>query len=245
MNRNTFNCIYSLFKENIEAYIANGCFNNYINVNFILNTLTHITLKKDYVLDACEVKEDYYREGEFYMCLYTCKDNANIDYCPKLKPIRNSLLKKLGLQKCEYEFQPKYSDNMYISHAIPSEAYHELPSLFCNMVIPFTEEGIWEAFMLDWSSVLMPKFGHGNYINKKLIVNEEDFWAIKGTYVNEGLFPKIIINDTIANLSYCYWSNWEGLVRIDRQIRKDGNTIKWEGGSHKKVLIKYDCGRRF
>lgn len=85
----------------------------------------------------------------------------------------------------------------------------------------------------------------GIILIKKIIINEEDFWAIKGTYVNEGLFPKIIINDTIANLSYCYWSNWEGLVRIDRQIRKDGNTIKWEGGSHKKVLIKYDCGRRF
>ena len=80
MNRNTFNCIYSLFKENIEAYIANGCFNNFINVNFILKTLTHITLKKDYVLDACEVKEDYYREGgSYYLTIKLDNFKGNID----------------------------------------------------------------------------------------------------------------------------------------------------------------------
>ena len=202
-------------------------------------------MKEDYVLDACEVKEDYYREGEFYMGLYTCKDNANIEYCPKLKPIRNSFLKKLRLQKCEYEYQPKYVDNMYISYAIPSEVYNELPSIFSNMVIPFTEEGIWEAFMLDWASVLMPKLGHGNYINKKLILHEEDLLPIIGTYANEDILPHIIINGNTAQLCYCYWSNWEGLVKIDREIRKEDFTIIWNDNCHKRVLIKHDCGIRF
>ena len=64
------------------------------------------------------------------------------------------------------------------------------------------------------------RFGYGNYINKKLIVNEEDFWAIKGTYVNEGLFPKIIINDTILKylgigvLALLGWSIAKHLVYI-------------------------------
>lgn len=248
-NKNKYTKEWQSFKKFIDSCVEENLFSNFTDVNFILKALKSISLKNGFILDACQIKESYYRDGEFYLGLYVCKDNAKAEFKPKLKSVRDTFMKKIGLQKCEYQYQPKFCEDMYISTTIPIEVYKELPSIYQYLEIPFTEQGIWEAFLLNWVNILMPKLGHGNYIYKKLICNEEDLLTINkvdcSPFFNYEIFPSIVINGNEAQLTYCYWSNRKGLVKETKLVSKDGSSMKWDNNVKEHILHLYDTGIRF
>lgn len=89
------------FVQSIIEARKQGRFHNYDDVNFLMESFQEISLKEGYVLDAFKVRDSYYRDGEYYTKLYTCLEGSEDRFNPVLTPIKDTFLKKIGLQKCK------------------------------------------------------------------------------------------------------------------------------------------------
>ena len=236
---------YNIYRSFVDIINKNrDKFNNFYDVSFLLNPLKDIKVRDGYLLDAYPVT--YIREGAYYFQLYICREDADTAYHPKLTDIRDSFWKKLNVQKCEKQWLPKYNDSMYIDTEIPSELEKDIP---CDqLVVPFTEKGIWEALMLKIAYMHLPKFDHGAYKESRLILCDKDVselvihiaidnmeWYVGKEKVNR-IENGVSINGNCAEVKYTYWNDWQGLVKVTTKAYKDGDGIRWDDNSTKETI---------
>ena len=121
--------------------------------------------------------------------------------------------------------------------------------------VPFTEEGIMQAWLLDNLSDFMPKFWHANYTCKTFVFNIENvmqkvhrrgvhaYAKIKSCDTNS-LLPCVSIRSQEAFLEYAYWNDWSGLVKVKNKVVKDGATVRFHE-PERKTLVEYHCNTIF
>ena len=78
-------------------------------------------------------------------------------------------------------FEP-FKEGQYVRQVTPSDASDSIPSVFDYIDYEFTEEGVWQAFLLYISWQYMPIIWHGGYDQCNYIFTMEDAEDIRRKY---------------------------------------------------------------
>lgn len=165
-----------------------------------------------------------------------------------------------------------FADTVIVSRRVnyPSEMQH-LPTFFSNeghlsqyLNVPFTEEGIWQYFLLFSSHNYTPNYWHARYNTQHIVFDStclEEIFPIHGLcscqdesykQKRDSLMlaaPMIrnqveITSPTTATLHYTEWTDWGGLICEEIAITLVDGRIDLKHISS-KVLYDYDCGIQF
>ncbi len=208
----------------------NGCsFKTIKNLMFVLDKLPLLKIRSGYELDA-------FRKGDAYgwtLQPYCCREGSTVRYIPSE--------------------HGDYDDSMYIQDSITGSEAKSVPDILPYFSVPFTEEGIMQAWLLDNLSHFMPRGWHAGYGSQTFIFEteviermfgpdgyggkmkvSEQVWALD----IESLLPKVSISENNATVEYAYWNNWRGLVKVKTEVEKDGNSVRF-GERTEDVIVVY------
>lgn len=221
----------------------------------IFGFLTELSMKDGYVLGAFLVGEWLGARTQLYARL----KNASREY----RPIPDFDCWKME----EYsmilpgdknpEVSP-YQEDMIISRGLAYFMTDTIPDYERYVQVPWTEMGIWQAFLLwDYSPSLQLRWHGGyrahTYIFSNDLLNEK---VVEQFADDPRLVPQVIIDGNSARVRFAYWRDWSGLVLKEFRCVRDGNGVRffddapsWDEKDKpdytREVLYKYDCGIRF
>lgn len=220
-----------------EMAYAFDSFMNTINweahndLEFIRKRLPLLKLHDKYILDAFQSGDNY---GASYQ-LYVHKKNAHDEYAPSFS---------------------KYEDSMLVRRRLSESEAKDIPDILPYFTIPFTYEGIMQAWLLNSIDSYMPKSWHANYGNIQFIYKAEaiihslphDLDIEKKNKIlamsSESFLPTIIIKGYEAVIRIIKWSNWSGMIRSSIKVNKQGRSVEF-GEIDNDVLVEYDWGVMF
>lgn len=218
-----------------EDFMRKSNFRCFANIMFVLDELPLLKIRDGYELDAFKVGG---RTGASYQA-YCCKKNSDIRYDPSD-----------GVA---------YDDSMYIQGLISCQEAESVPDYMPYFSVPFTEEGIMQAWLLRKLKDFMPLDWHACY-NMKTYVFETsrienmfssertgDYMKVRRQVMDidlETLLPKVTIEGDSATLEYAYWNDWCGLVKVSMDVEKQGDKVVF-GKPKGEVLVAYESGLRF
>lgn len=122
------------------------------------------------------------------------------------------------------------------------------PELWSHIKVPFTEKGVWQAFLLRNTCSLIPKTWRGSSSYMRIVrENEEDDWEyFVRPYVDlseeewyiliDTETPQVEVCGETAVVRYTYWREREGLVKCTLFVTKKGDSVSF-GKEMKEVLI--------
>lgn len=122
---------------------------------------------------------------------------------------------------------------------------------FQHITLPFTEEAIWQAFLLRQTYRLTGMRWHGSYAARTFVLLDKDIVKVADKVQEEvrriwspNLNVSVVLRDGGAVISHCWFDKWKGLVQMKWEIKYDvlkkqvtGIEVKEE-----EVLVKYHCG---
>ena len=208
------------------------CFNN---IMFVLDELPLLKIREGYELDAFKKGNSL---GSRYQA-YCCKAGSTMQYIPS--------------------DGAEYDDSMYIHGTISYEEAETIPDYMPYFKVPFTQEGIMQAWLLRNLTDFMPLGWHSCYGSKTFVFETnriEDMFSPENTSYRmkvsdqvmalnlEALLPKVTISGNHATLEYAYWNDWRGLVKTTIDVEKNGESIRF-GEPKDEVLVAYKSELRF
>jgi hypothetical protein len=137
------------------------------------------------------------------------------------------------------------------------------------MIVEFTPEGIWSAYLLNISYSYIFKFWHAYYSESwqvfsvkdeiicslsKYDTDTEDSTTWKELSVLPPIKNKVeIIDSNNASITSYYWNEWEGLIEEKVHVERVGETVRFirydkdnpDSRTSYKVLVFYWCGIQF
>lgn len=168
----------------------------------------HIRLREGYVLDGYWLK----RHNDRRMKLYVCKANTEWKYDPEI---------------VDGKVVPEFNDAQYIDNDIEYALAGSIPPLDGYIEGPFTEEAIWEAYILHVSDSLLPQSKNEDvwvpiFSKGALLGLTNDIYA---RYAYESSWhPMVtILDDSSAIVRATYWSETEGLFTESLPVLKTQN----------------------
>lgn len=218
-----------------ETFMDRCDFNCFDNIMFVLTKLPLLKIHDGYELDA-------FQEGNshgYRFRPYCCKTASTKRYMPS-------------------EGHP-YDDSMYIQGMIDYNDADVVPDYMPYFDVPFTKEGIMQAWLLRNITDFMPRGWHSLYGSKTFVFETsriEDMFSPENTSDRmrvseqvlaldlEALLPNVIISGNHAIIEYAYWNDWRGLVKITMDVERDGNGVRFEE-TKDEVLVAYKSGIRF
>lgn len=171
------------FRSNIENHIKDYELQKGDDVEWLLEPLDAISHSPDIVLDAFQIGTKW----ESFYKLYFHNKNATQAYVPYDHPFESpSGFRKEGntiyiLEPDEIEEKPKpnpYIKTMLIKGSPEENLMSDVPDIWEDLIVPFTEDGIWQAVLLNETIALFPKGWHGNYLEKTYVFSREDMQQI-------------------------------------------------------------------
>lgn len=253
--------IGGMFIKNIKKHMKDFILNKGDDVEWLLEPLDEISHPDNYVLDAFQISTRWESIYELYFHL----KNATSIYIPFDKPINEHCgMRKEGntitfLDNDEEDI-PKpnpFDKSMIIKGDLNPIEARAIPSIWEDLVVPFTTVGIWQAVLLHQTVTLFPKGWHANYMKSIYVYSLEDIQMIikkhkresyefdhekLATYLNrDDIMPSVEIDGDKATASYFYWNDWSGFCRMIIPIEKQGHSVKF-GKFERKKLVEYDCG---
>lgn len=218
-----------------EAFMDDCDFKRFDNIMFVLDKLPLLKIRDGYELDA-------FRKGDslgYRYQAYCCKAGSKVQYVPSE--------------------DATYDDSMYIMDTISHEEAKNVPDYMSYFHVPFTKEGIMQAWLLRNLTDFMPLGWHACYGAKTFVFetsriegmfspeNTSDRMKVSGQVLAlnlEALLPNVNIAGNHATLEYAYWNDWRGLVKTTVDVEKDGDTVRF-GEPDDEVLVTYKSGLRF
>lgn len=128
--------------------------------------------------------------------------------------------------------------------------------LFWYITVPFTEVGIWQAYLLKQTYHLIGMRWHGGY-EKRIFINTYE--NIKNVLVhgngekvrdrirkqwNSDMLPSVVLDENYAYITHCWFDEWKGFVQMKWKVIYDID-MKQICEFHlesEKVLVGYNCG---
>ncbi len=171
------------FRSNIENHIKDYKLQKGDDVEWLLEPLEAISHSSDIVLDAFQIGT---RWESFYKLYFHNKDASQV-YVAYDHPIeRPHGYRKEGntihfLEPDEIEEKPKpnpYSKTMLIKGTPEENLMSDVPDIWEDLIVPFTEAGVWQAVLLNETIALLPKGWHGNYLEKTYVFSKADMQQI-------------------------------------------------------------------
>ena len=171
------------FRSNIENHIKDYELLKGDDVEWLLEPLDAITHSPEIVLDAFQ----YETPGESWYELYFHNKNATQAYVaynePFMTPERRKRVRSSFYLLTEDEKKKASSPNPYSKDLLIKETLNVftakvVPSFWDEIVVPFTEVGIWQAVLLNEVIAMFPKGWHANYLNKTYVFSKADMQQI-------------------------------------------------------------------
>lgn len=223
-------------------------FNAFEDLNFVKEQLPLLKISDGYILDGFECGNEY----GWRIKLYCCKEGSQKKFVPYKEDFAGNKVVNT------------YDDSEVIGGRIPYEVADQIPEVLSYFSVPFTQEGILQAWLLDNVSDFMPQGWHAGYGMKNFlfIVDDMDYLMQEDYDIDEKrtqrqacrellsmvdrreLEPSIVVDGNEAEFSYAYWNSWTGLVKAKVHVTKQGETVAFDE-PNLTVLVPYSCGIRF
>lgn len=121
--------------------------------------------------------------------------------------------------------------------------------LWNHLTVENNVQGVWQAVLLTFARAWMPLFWHALYIAHNYILSANDLKisnieAYK-KFKDKNIYPLVSLKDSKATVSYCYWTEWGGLIRKTENLEIDdhGHILYLTNcKKNEEVLYAYDCG---
>ena len=171
------------FRSNIENHIKDYKLQKDGDFEWLLEPLDVISHSPNIVLDAFQIGTKW---ESFYQLYFHNKDASQV-YVAYDHPIEMPRgYRKEGNtiyfpEPDEIEEMPKpnpYSKTMLIKGTPEENIMSDVPDIWEDLIVPFTETGIWQAVLLNETIALFPKGWHGNYLKKTYVFSREDMQQI-------------------------------------------------------------------
>lgn len=228
------------------------------NLNSLLRGLPDLKLDENYVLDNYRPhpKSPFSQSIGQYLCLYV-----------RLKSVDKPRDMDFGVWTLESELKRQYENKPKVLKAKLKELYSQMKPLpecedpFKHITLPFTEEAIWQAYLLKQVGHQIGMWWHGLYnerifINRKEDINglrlylAEDYkrrleqFKIKAKASwSETMCPMVILDDDKAYISHYWFDYWNGLRQVKCLVSYDSHSQKITDFLIKEsnAIVRYDC----
>lgn len=231
-----------------DRFLSSSNFDTFEDLNFVKEQLPLLKIRDGYILDGFECGNEY----GWRIKLYCCKEGSQKKFVPYKEDFAGNKVIN------------NYDDSEVIGGRIDYEVAGHIPSALGYFSVPFTQEGILQAWLLDNAPEFMPHGWHAGYSNKDfLFFGDEIDSLLPEEYDQDGsrvmhqacreqlamvaksdLELYVLIDGNEAELSYAYWNNWKGLVKAKVRVTKKGETVAF-GEPKLTVLVPYSCGIKF
>lgn len=133
--------------------------------------------------------------------------------------------------------------------------------VFQFITLPFTEEAIWQAFLLSQTYHLVGMRWYRGYEEGTFIVSDKDIVDLKPRFGVEkeyfsclqeqiqqvwtpDLCASVSLFDNYAIVSHCWFDKWKGFSQVKWKIKYDAREKHVVGieKENEQVLVKYHCG---
>ena len=244
-----------------EEFMKEQDFRSFDDLTFVLQRLPLLKIRKGYVFDA--FKEGIENFGWNYRPYCHKEGSRKIFKYGKVKEEQistnklSSLFRKIGktkmLRKIKRLLGRSYRDNLVIKDTIHWDNAKDMPPVLPYFIVPFTEEGIMQAWLLDNISDFMPKYWHANYETKYFVFNpyhivrkipKDVTEQIKNLNLDSMFFRVNKINDNKAVVVYTYWNDWKGLVKVRTMVTKTKESIQFHE-PERNTLVEYHSNTMF
>lgn len=178
---------------------------------------------------------------------YVHRSDASTQWCPSENSNYKSCIREIRTVSKEYA-TGIYNDEFLIKGIWGFERIIDsVPPILQYFELPFTEEGILDAWILWNLRDLLPKYWHANYnakifiygkqaLNKlfpKCFISDSVFAserntvkeAIRALDINE-LLPQIVINGDTAMFTCAYWNHFRGLYKMETTFERTNNGMR-------------------
>ena len=229
-----------------ERFMSKQDFGTFENLMPVLAQLPLLEIRQGYEFDAFRRGDNL--GSEFRP--YCCKANPAEDYDPKK--------------------HAAYDDSLNIDGLLDYEHADMVPEPLAYFKVPFTEQGIMQAWLLDNVKDFMPKRWHAKYGEKHFVFDTESLAAIFPNHVDtsdgmidsrlkedrmevyeevlaldwENLLPAVQIDGNSAVLEYAFWNDWRGLAKEKVSAVRCGESVRFTN-CNGQVLVPYSCGIYF
>lgn len=236
------------FINAIKEYNATGT----LPGNFMENVLDRLHIRDGYMLDVLEYGNRMGGRSRFYAHKVETKGIYKGDFERGSIYNKNILASFFSGKPREDYFVPEYSDDMVIDGELSNMAEKRIPDIQEYLSFSFTEEAIWQLFLVDIGDTVLRLFWHGGYNKRTFFFDKRSFINFEHKEVapfadSEDVIPKVEINgDNTAVVKCCFWNDWMGLCIEDVVAEySDGKVSFDRDKSRLTTLVPYDCKIRF
>lgn len=220
--------------------------------------------------EKIEKKNDYTTLGIMADGIATAMEKISVKKANNLNrylPLFNKLKMRKGYILAAYEMGNEYGSR-YIPYCRPADLppirriltndeSKKISPVLKSFEVPFTEEAIMQAWLLEHLTDFMPKKWHANYGNRQYIFTKYDLEGLTNsesipsnirqslkTVKLSDVMPSVKRDKFSALLSYTYWSPWGGLIKSSVSVIRNRLTVFF-GEPETTTLAYYNCGIRF
>ena len=270
---NTFAATYKALQESINTnYVIENVIDfDLFDASFLFDTLDLLKINPGKTLGLYR-KQDEIVSRSFIATPYVHDTDANEIYNPIITPKKKTFAQWLGIssepyKEGDFNISEPYSTKFLLQGIVDHRVLKTLHGGFglnINQYIslPQNEEAVWQMFLLDNIQYFLPKFDHGAYMDRKLILSSDDIKELPESIQQQFLHKtgtimiipniKFDIIEQHASVQCIYFNKWEGVVKWTCHYTLFGGNSKdlmimlnVKHMESKEVLVKYDCGIRY
>ena len=215
------------------------------NLNPFLRKLPDLSLNENYVLDDFRPRE----QTNSVLWLYARQRDLPRPSDADFKYRENNFFHVFGSNsnRCRVTRHIKVGNVSvfaYKKRIKPLQPFHYI-------TLPFTEEAIWQAFLLSQTYRLIGMRWHGGYAARTFVLLDKDIIKVAEEVQEEvrriwspDLNVSVVLGDGGAVITHCWFDEWKGLVQMKWEVKYDALKKQVTGieVKDKKVLLKYHCG---
>jgi len=250
-----------------EEYMDDFDTKAYDDLMPVVEQLPLLKIRKNYVLDFFEKGDDHGWINQPYCHTETAFERYFPTDVEEVEEKGNygslfGLIKKKAPKMVKQKVHIPYNDTLLIIDRIDFREADDVPPILPYFDVPFTEEGIIQAWLLYNLEDFMPKGWHMNYSRVDYVFdirrienmfppyNPEERSSFGGrskvrdevfALDLESLLPTVKVTGDTAVLEYAYWNDWRGMVKSTVKVEKDGNSVKFSKPEN-QIFVEYDCG---
>lgn len=144
-------------------------------------------------------------------------------------------------------------DSNLKDECMDTETEYRLLHAFHYITLPFTEDAIWQAFLLSQTHRFIERCWHDPRATGRFILIEKDIINMKEipkeieSIWSPDLNVSVTLEGESAIISYCWFDKWEGLVQMKWEVKYDvlKKQVTRIELKDERVLVKYECGVRY
>ena len=245
-NADTYEASPADLAAEFALFMERTSFDTFEDLMPVLARLPLLHIRQGYELDA-------FAQGDRYGWSFRpyCKQaGAPVDYDP--------------------EKHGAYTDSFNIDGMVSYEVAKGVPDALDYFKVPFTPQGIMQAWLMSHVADFMPRGWHANYGLNHYVFDKEAIDRLFPLYVDEdsvglqqgltyqrlkvrpealkfdreALLPTIRLHGDFATLKLTYWNDWNGLVQEQTEVVRFGDSVVFKVPTT-QVLLPYACSLRF